>query len=1055
MSQAEDVMSMRYSGRLETADIDLVCPGRFVGVDYAAMGEYHGLRFRHIPTRSSRFDLVVVAFSMQLMDWMTAEDISIFVGDTEATVVTAEFGYKRDPAGWLGNGEWAGLAWCFQQFDNPPKYQDIWIRFNPAKTPKNVTSAAGAAIQVLRVRNAGNILPPVDQRALGTTFGRREFEAATGAAISGAAFQVTTLGRRFVSMDNNLYETEIDINDFEWETNSGNSASFYGGNGGVGWGGAHMQLHTSWVTTNRNARQVAATWGHEPLRGASLSFPMVRPGVLSSGGPLPVTPVVADDGPYLHSITELTTTLGQDIFDDPDGDGMVYWQVGEMPDTPALGLMFLYHDGSLLTPSFQNQMEVYVENEPLTRLGVWATGQNSGDAVSVWSTGVRQISSGAAISVHNVGSLAKGIFTCHYGVRGIASVRVGEWGSLVTDDGVAHEISGTAQEDDLGVGRIFVHAMTGPHVDADETDGYTASPVPFADAVAHSVGKLIVGSTDTFTVDVEGDYGTVVEYVSDNAKEALTTGIAIELVSEPVEPHPITVGAAKYFNSPTTTFTADADDTIIMFVGSLEEDGEPSFTGVTYGGLAMTRVGDIHEVYDLADYIDGAEGLVCVSAWKLEDAPSGQKTVLITGSAGNGYYSSIAAFKGVSDIGNVQFSVDDESPFSQAVGSADDHMVVQAFYNPLAAFGSGNRRKIAGGVSNGTMQMNVWEGDDTVVFTTSRVTLPGQTIDTPTGCIALDLAATGSAVDGIAPAITTSSLGSLKAGQSVSVTLAATGTTPLEWEADEDIPAGLSLSAAGVLSGTPTVDGAYSFEVTVSNAVGSDTKVFSGTIAEADPEPSEPIEVIQSFTTTAMPGLAEVEDIEIQPGSTVIILAGGAAQGVNEVPAPMELSITHGDDEFEQLGSWVETYTTSMEDPETEDVSHMALGVTAFKLENATGGTQTLTSLGGGGLIMAYFTVIELSGVNTVGEPDAETDDTSPFTHTVSSAAGRLVLQAFWGYPVFFTEDTYSPDLLDFNGGIFPVGAAEGASSVEFSVEGDNDSFIGVVDVASIAVELR
>lgn len=73
-----------------------------------------------------------------------------------------------------------------------------------------------------------------------------------------------------------------------------------------------------------------------------------------------------------------------------------------------------------------------------------------------------------------------------------------------------------------------------------------------------------------------------------------------------------------------------------------------------------------------------------------------------------------------------------------------------------------------------------------------------------------------------------------------STTLAATdGTTPYTWSiASGSIPAGLSLSAAGVISGTPTTSGSYSFnlQVTDSDSPQRQTnKTFSITVQPNDP----------------------------------------------------------------------------------------------------------------------------------------------------------------------------------------------------------------------------
>ena len=87
-----------------------------------------------------------------------------------------------------------------------------------------------------------------------------------------------------------------------------------------------------------------------------------------------------------------------------------------------------------------------------------------------------------------------------------------------------------------------------------------------------------------------------------------------------------------------------------------------------------------------------------------------------------------------------------------------------------------------------------------------------------------------------APTISTVSLPAGAVNTAYSQTLAATGgTTPYSWSVSSGtLPAGLSLSTAGVLSGTPTTAGSSSFTVRVAGAnSASSTKDFSVTINAA------------------------------------------------------------------------------------------------------------------------------------------------------------------------------------------------------------------------------
>ena len=99
---------------------------------------------------------------------------------------------------------------------------------------------------------------------------------------------------------------------------------------------------------------------------------------------------------------------------------------------------------------------------------------------------------------------------------------------------------------------------------------------------------------------------------------------------------------------------------------------------------------------------------------------------------------------------------------------------------------------------------------------------------------------------GTPPTITTTTLNALTQNSAFSQTLAATGDATITFAVTVgSLPAGLSLSSGGVLSGTPTASGAYSFTVTATNGAGSDTQAYSGNVAAAGSSPA-----ISSLITT-------------------------------------------------------------------------------------------------------------------------------------------------------------------------------------------------------------
>jgi len=85
------------------------------------------------------------------------------------------------------------------------------------------------------------------------------------------------------------------------------------------------------------------------------------------------------------------------------------------------------------------------------------------------------------------------------------------------------------------------------------------------------------------------------------------------------------------------------------------------------------------------------------------------------------------------------------------------------------------------------------------------------------------------------PVITTSELAGGTVGVAYNQTLAATALPQPTWSIDEgNLPASLTLSTAGVISGTPSKAGQFTFTVKASNAAGNDSQELSMTIAKGE-----------------------------------------------------------------------------------------------------------------------------------------------------------------------------------------------------------------------------
>ena len=143
---------------------------------------------------------------------------------------------------------------------------------------------------------------------------------------------------------------------------------------------------------------------------------------------------------------------------------------------------------------------------------------------------------------------------------------------------------------------------------------------------------------------------------------------------------------------------------------------------------------------------------------------------------------------------------------------------------------AGDNTTVTASINSGANSLAVGSYSDNITFTNTS-TGTGNT----TRPVVLTVNAAG------APTITPVSLPDGAVGTAYSQTLSATGgTSPYNWSVSSGTPpAGLSLSAAGVLGGTPTAEGTSVFTVRVA---GSDnatsTRIFSVTINPAAPPPT-------------------------------------------------------------------------------------------------------------------------------------------------------------------------------------------------------------------------
>ena len=160
------------------------------------------------------------------------------------------------------------------------------------------------------------------------------------------------------------------------------------------------------------------------------------------------------------------------------------------------------------------------------------------------------------------------------------------------------------------------------------------------------------------------------------------------------------------------------------------------------------------------------------------------------------------------------------------------------------------------------------------------------------------------------PTITTTTLPNGTVGTTYTATLTANGDAPITWEfTGGSLPAGLSLSNAGTISGTPTTEGTFTFTVKATNTIGNATIGLSITISASGV------------------GIAEMQNlssVQVYPNPAQNTLYIMSSETVEEVSV------------YDISGRMLQQTTN----PSTSiDVSSLANGIYLVKVRTATGET--------------------------------------------------------------------------------------------------------------------
>ena len=283
--------------------------------------------------------------------------------------------------------------------------------------------------------------------------------------------------------------------------------------------------------------------------------------------------------------------------------------------------------------------------------------------------------------------------------------------------------------------------------------------------------------------------------------------------------------------------------------------------------------------------------------------------------------------------------------------------------------------------------------------------------------------------------IVTSALPSATTGQPYNTTLTATGgTPPFVWSAFGALPPGLSLSAGGAISGTPTASGSYTLSIKVTD---SQNVVATASLSLTVQPP--PVQIVTASLPSAMAGKAYSQQLVLSGGTAPFHWsAQGLPSGLSLDPASGTITGTPA-----VVGTFIvsvqvtDSFQASASRNFTLTVSAPPLAITTLPpLFNGTVGvayTQTFTASGGvppyaWSIVSGGVTGLTLDPNSATLQGTPQTAGTFTLTIKVSDSAGQQTSLPF--------TITVSPPSLTITTGSLPNGTVAVPYNQRFSVVG-------------------
>jgi len=230
------------------------------------------------------------------------------------------------------------------------------------------------------------------------------------------------------------------------------------------------------------------------------------------------------------------------------------------------------------------------------------------------------------------------------------------------------------------------------------------------------------------------------------------------------------------------------------------------------------------------------------------------------------------------------------------------------------------RATLSDGIKNSTYSQSVTTTGEAVTYAVASGALPaGLTLNTSTGAITgtpttvasynFTVSATNSggttskaytvAIKLAAPVITTASLTDGTKNTAYSQTITATGESVTYAVSSGTLPAGLTLTSAGVLSGTPTTVANYSFTVSATNSGGTDSKAYAVAIKLAAPvitrtslpDPTKSVAYSQTITASGE-SITFARVSGIIPDGLTLNTSTGVISGTPTISGPYSFTIS-------------------------------------------------------------------------------------------------------------------------------------------------------------------